>query len=1024
MKKLALLTFLIAMVAMGQPGPQQINLNAPSPTPVEQLSTTLSGTGGQTTYYYYIVANYPIGSVVSNGFAAQNGPATISGGGFFILNWNAIAGVTNYTILRTTTPNVFTAGAISGQCSACIVVQNLTTTTYNDITTPTLAYTLNGVPGAAVQFYLNNQSYLKPYVVVGSPNPTTDWKFAINGTAPALHLLQNGLNRATFFISADGTKLELGRYNDAGVYVDDYLSGLRATGDVTFYHNITITGTCTGCGAGNPAGSNTQLQYNAAGVFGGTAEFTYVSPTISATSAGKLDLSASTVASAFKIPVVAGLTVAINGALGYDSTNNMLHGAQGSADAYIPQFTVSPANNDCVKWVVSGSQFKLGTQGAACGSGGGSGALSALTAAVGANSISNGDNAQVWQFSLTTASKSAFTFGEAVAGTSAGTPYLVNIQTLATSTVNPFIATALGTTNGVRVLKSGFLSSAGTGGTDSNMLYCDVTDGTKCIQMVLSGITTATTRNITFPNAASTVVLATPSTTTTLVLHASATSGVGVYSAIATGDLPAAVVLNNAVNTATASMTLDMSASTVANAFRVPVIAGATAGANGVVVYDSTAGITHIRTNGADSLAVATTTTSTTTTLVLHATAVAGVYTPSAIAGGDLPASAVQNNQVNTATTAMTLNLSASTVASAFRVPVVAGLTATVNGGIGYDSTNNMLHAAQSSADAFVPQFTITPTNAHCVVWVVSGSNYKLGDSACSAAVALSAITAATGGNTLANGDNAQVWNFALTTAGKVGFTFGETTAATSTGTPYVLQAISLIGSTATPLNVTNSLNGSQILPALSITPTWNTTGVVDAALFVNVTNTASGAASKLIDLQIGGTTEFNVDKTGLVSATAGYASGATPPTVTAGTGGVVGIGEGTVPSVCAASTVDCIYADSTQHGLLASFNNGSYLPLVQGIASGTSALGTSSIASGACATVVTTTATGTASTDTIEWTPNASIKAVTGYTPATTGGLSIAAYPTSGNVNFDVCNWSSGSLTPGAVTLNWRVVR
>ena len=97
---------------------------------------------------------------------------------------------------------------------------------------------------------------------------------------------------------------------------------------------------------------------------------------------------------------------------------------------------------------------------------------------------------------LTTASKSAFTFGEAVAGNSAGTPYLVNIQTLATSTVNPFIATAVGTSNGIRVLKSGFLTSAGTGGIDSNMLHCDVTDGTKCIQLVLSGVTTATTRKL------------------------------------------------------------------------------------------------------------------------------------------------------------------------------------------------------------------------------------------------------------------------------------------------------------------------------------------------------------------------------------------------------------------------------------------------------------------------------------------------------------------------------------------------
>jgi hypothetical protein len=93
-------------------------------------------------------------------------------------------------------------------------------------------------------------------------------------------------------------------------------------------------------------------------------------------------------------------------------------------------------------------------------------------------------------------------------------------------------------------------------------------------------------------------------------------------------------------------------------------------------------------------------------------------------------------------------------------------------------------------------------------------------------------------------------------------------------------------------------------------------------------------------------------------------------------------------------------------------------------IASGTSALGTAAIASGTCATVVTTTATGTASTDAISWNPNGSIKAVTGYIPSTSGGLTIAGYPTTNAVNWDVCNWTSASVTPGAVTLNWRVTR
>jgi hypothetical protein len=95
-----------------------------------------------------------------------------------------------------------------------------------------------------------------------------------------------------------------------------------------------------------------------------------------------------------------------------------------------------------------------------------------------------------------------------------------------------------------------------------------------------------------------------------------------------------------------------------------------------------------------------------------------------------------------------------------------------------------------------------------------------------------------------------------------------------------------------------------------------------------------------------------------------------------------------------------------------------------QTIASGTASLGTGSIPSASCATIITVSATGAASTDSIIWNPNASIKAVTGYTPSTSGGLSIAAYPTGGYVNFDVCNWTSGAIAPGAVTLNWRVVR
>ncbi len=107
---------------------------------------------------------------------------------------------------------------------------------------------------------------------------------------------------------------------------------------------------------------------------------------------------------------------------------------------------------------------------------------------------------------------------------------------------------------------------------------------------------------------------------------------------------------------------------------------------------------------------------------------------------------------------------------------------------------------------------------------------------------------------------------------------------------------------------------------------------------------------------------------------------------------------------------------------------NGTSIPssvtLTQTIASGTSALGTSAIASGTCASAVTTSASGAATTDAISASFNADPTAVTGYIPTTSGMLTIIGYPTTNNVNWKVCNNSPASITPGAITINWRVVR
>ena len=93
-------------------------------------------------------------------------------------------------------------------------------------------------------------------------------------------------------------------------------------------------------------------------------------------------------------------------------------------------------------------------------------------------------------------------------------------------------------------------------------------------------------------------------------------------------------------------------------------------------------------------------------------------------------------------------------------------------------------------------------------------------------------------------------------------------------------------------------------------------------------------------------------------------------------------------------------------------------------VASGAKALATSVINSGTCTTAQTDTATGTLTTDVIAATFNADPTATTGYSASTSGMLTIIPYPTSGTVNFKVCNNTSGNITPGAVTINWKVLR
>src|SRR5690349_15313011 len=57
-------------------------------------------------------------------------------------------------------------------------------------------------------------------------------------------------------------------------------------------------------------------------------------------------------------------------------------------------------------------------------------------------------------------------------------------------------------------------------------------------------------------------------------------------------------------------------------------------------------------------------------------------------------------------------------------------------------------------------------------------------------------------------------------------------------------------------VSAANSLTGSDEHSMIDLAQTWNTSGN-PTAVKVNITNTASGAASKLLDLQVGGVSKF-----------------------------------------------------------------------------------------------------------------------------------------------------------------------
>lgn len=107
------------------------------------------------------------------------------------------------------------------------------------------------------------------------------------------------------------------------------------------------------------------------------------------------------------------------------------------------------------------------------------------------------------------------------------------------------------------------------------------------------------------------------------------------------------------------------------------------------------------------------------------------------------------------------------------------------------------------------------------------------------------------------------------------------------------------------------------------------------------------------------------------------------------------------------------------------------YMPAYSGanvIGKNVQALATTVITTGTCATAVTVTATGadptTPNFDTLTANFASDPSGVTGLAPSASGGLYVDSWLTANTVHLRECNNTGGSITPGAMSIVWKVIR
>ena len=228
-------------------------------------------------------------------------------------------------------------------------------------------------------------------------------------------------------------------------------------------------------------------------------------------------------------------------------------------------------------------------------------------------------------------------------------------------------------------------------------------------------------------------------------------------------------------------------------------------------------------------------------------------------------------------------------------------------------------------------------------------------------------------------------------------FTFSDTTSV-----DYPAIAVAAFSGVATSLPF-DAENGSSIPARAGTFPTGSINPLANGELIISATGNCSGTADTI-------DSSFTVVQHN--SCSSGFAFGVSLAYLVQGVAGPVN------PSW----TIGQQNSVTNASFAIASFRSaGGGVSLISG---GTVALGTGAIPSGACAPTVTSSASGVAVTDTIIYNTSTDPTVVTGYRPSASGSLYIWAFPAANSVSFVVCNPASATITPGALSLNWKVMR